>query len=80
MAGFDGHRGWLYDLASAPAHRGEGIGRRLIVAAEERLLALGCLKVQLMVRPENGNVDDFSAALGYELFDTWTTGTCLIAD
>lgn len=50
------------------------------MAAEERLLALGCLKVQLMVRPENGNVDDFSAALGYELFDTWTTGTCLIAD
>lgn len=35
MAGYDGHRGWLYYLASAPARRGEGIGRRLVEAAEE---------------------------------------------
>ncbi len=80
MAGYDGHRGWLYYLASAPARRGEGIGRRLVEAAEERLLALGCPKVQLMVRPGNGGVHDFYAALGYEPFDTWTSGKRLIAD
>ncbi|MFT4052624.1 MAG: GNAT family acetyltransferase [Microbacterium sp.] len=88
MAGYDGHRGWLHDLASASNRRGEGIGRLLVVAAEERLRALGCpkaqlmvqLKAQLMVRPENHGVRGFSAVLGYEPFDTWATGKRLIAD
>lgn len=80
MAGYDGHRGWLYYLASAPSRRGERIGARLVHAAEERLLAMGCPKVQLMVRPENESVRGFYGALGYEPFDTWATGKRLIAD
>ncbi|MFT4213584.1 MAG: GNAT family acetyltransferase [Microbacterium sp.] len=80
MAGYDGHRGWLYYLASAPDRRGEGIGRRLVAAAEERLIALGCPKVQLMVRPENDGVRGFYEELGYEPFATWATGKRLIAD
>lgn len=80
MAGYDGHRGWLYYLATAPARTGQGIGRRLVETAEERLLAMGCPKVQLLVRPENGGVHDFYATLGYEPFDSWTTGKRLIAD
>jgi ribosomal protein S18 acetylase RimI-like enzyme len=80
MAGYDGHRGWLYYLASAPARRGQGIGRRLVEAAEDLLREMGCPKVQLMVRPENGGVHNFYAALGYEPFETWTTGKRLIAD
>ncbi len=80
MAGYDGHRGWLYYLASAPARRGQGIGRRLVETAEERLIALGCPKVQLMVRTENLEVHDFYSALGFEPFETWTTGKRLISD
>jgi len=80
MAGYDGHRGWLYYLASDPGRRGEGIGRDLVAAAEERLLAMGCPKVQLMVRPDNAAARDFYDALGYEPFDTWSTGKRLIAD
>jgi ribosomal protein S18 acetylase RimI-like enzyme len=80
MAGYDGHRGWLYYLASAPARRGEGIGRRLVEAAEALLLEMGCPKVQLMVRTENVEVHDFYAALGFEPFETWNTGKRLIAD
>lgn len=80
MAGYDGHRGWLYYLASAPARQGEGIGRLLVAAAEERLLAMGCPKVQLMVRPDNSGARGFYDALGYEAFDTWATGKRLIAD
>ena len=80
MAGDDGHRGWLYYLAAAPDRRGEGIARRLVAEAEERLIALGCPKVQLMVRPENGVARGFYAALGYEPFETWATGKRLIAD
>jgi ribosomal protein S18 acetylase RimI-like enzyme len=80
MVGYDGHRGWLYYLASDPARRGEGIARALVEAAEERLLAMGCPKVQLMVRPDNEGAQGLYDALGYEPFDTWATGKRLIAD
>lgn len=80
MAGYDGHRGWLYYLASDPARRGEGIARALVGEAEERLLAMGCPKVQLMVRPGNDTARGFYDALGFEPFETWATGKRLIAD
>jgi ribosomal protein S18 acetylase RimI-like enzyme len=80
MAGYDGHRGWLYYLASDPLRRGKGIGRDLVAAAEELLLELGCPKVQLMVRPDNADVLGFYDSLGYERFDTTTTGKRLVAD
>ena len=59
MAGYDGHRGWLYYLASASSHRGQGIGRALVAEAERLLSALGCPKVQLMVRPDNTEARGF---------------------
>ncbi len=80
MAGYDGHRGWLYYLASDPMRRGQGIGRALVTAAEDALLEMGCPKVQLMVRPDNDGVLGFYDTLGYERFDTSTTGKRLIAD
>ena len=36
MAGYDGHRGWLYYLASASERRGAGIGRALVAEAGKR--------------------------------------------
>ncbi len=80
MAAYDGHRGWLYYLASAADRRGEGIGRGLVVEAEHRLLALGCPKVQLMVRPGNEGVFGFYDALGYDRFEIGMTGKRLILD
>ncbi|WP_424447876.1 GNAT family acetyltransferase [Microbacterium arborescens] len=80
MAGYDGHRGWLYYLASAPSHRGQGVGRALVAEAERLLEAMGCPKVQLMVRPENEEVRGFYAELGYEPFSVWTTGKRLVVD
>lgn len=80
MAGYDGHRGWLYYLASASSHRGQGIGRALVAEAERLLRALGCPKVQLMVRPDNTEARGFYGALGYAPFDTWATGRRLIVD
>ncbi|MET0830715.1 MAG: GNAT family acetyltransferase [Microbacterium sp.] len=80
MAGYDGHRGWIYYLASDPMRRGQGIARDLVGAVEELLLELGCPKVQLMVRPDNDDVLGFYDALGYERFDTTTTGKRLIVD
>ena len=42
MAGYDGHRGWLYYLGVAPGVQGSGHGRALVVAAEAWLAAAGC--------------------------------------
>jgi ribosomal protein S18 acetylase RimI-like enzyme len=67
MAGFDGHRGWLYYLASHPDRRGEGIGRALTRACEAHLKDLGCPKVELIVRSENEPVQAFYERIGYRL-------------
>lgn len=80
MAGYDGHRGWLYYLASDPARRGQGIGRALTEEAEARLLAMGCPKAQLMVRSENRQALAFYDRLGYEGNDVLVLGRCLIVD
>ena len=80
MAGYDGHRGWLYYLASDPSRRGQGIARSLVEHAEALLLDMGCPKVQLMVRPDNDIAQGFYEALGFETFETWATGKRLIAD
>lgn len=80
MAGYDGHRGWLYYLATSPARRGEGIARALVAEAERLLEAMGCPKVQLMVRPDNEGARGLYDALGYEPFEIWATGKRLIAD
>lgn len=80
MAGYDGHRGWLYYLASAPGRRGEGIARRLVQEAESRLVALGCPKVMLMVRSDNHAVLDFYDALDYVRETSRLTGKRLIPD
>lgn len=65
MAGYDGHRGWLYTIAVEPAHQRKGIGSRLLMAAEERLAALGCGKINLQVRAGNEAVTQFYARHGY---------------
>ena len=41
MVGHDGHRGWLYYVASAPTVRGRGVGRRMVQAAEAWLRDAG---------------------------------------
>jgi len=80
MAGYDGHRGWLYYLATAASHRGLGIARALVAEAERVLVAMGCPKVQLMVREGNEHVLGFYDALGYERFTVANTGKRLVSD
>jgi len=65
MAGYDGHRGWLYYVAVDPSRQRTGIGRSLVVAAEAWLVAQGAVKIQLMVRTTNEDVAGFYAGLGY---------------
>ncbi|QGZ62127.1 GNAT family acetyltransferase [Paraburkholderia acidisoli] len=65
MAGYDGHRGWLYSLAVAPPARRHGLGTRLVRHAEAALAALGCLKLNLQVLSDKPDVLAFYDALGY---------------
>ena len=80
MAGYDGHRGWINYLAVDPAWRRRGLGRALMDAAEERLLALGCAKVNLQVRDENETARGFYEAIGYRLEPIVSFGKRLISD
>lgn len=65
MAGYDGHRGWLYSVAVLPGEQRHGLGSRLVRTAETALRALGCSKVNLQVRDTNHAVAAFYAGLGY---------------
>jgi ribosomal protein S18 acetylase RimI-like enzyme len=80
MAGYDGHRGWLYYLSSASSHRRRGVGRALVAEAERLLRDMGCPKVQLMVREGNEQALEFYDELGYERFSVSNTGKRLIVD
>ncbi|MEX3948270.1 GNAT family acetyltransferase [Paraburkholderia sp. EG287B] len=65
MAGYDGHRGWLYSVAVAPEARRHGLGTRLVRHAENALAALGCLKLNLQVLTDKAEVLAFYERLGY---------------
>jgi ribosomal protein S18 acetylase RimI-like enzyme len=66
MAGYDGHRGWLYYLAVLPEYQKRGYGRQLVEKAVNELRKLGCLKVNLQVRTSNTSVVDFYKNLGFK--------------
>jgi len=66
MAGYDGHRGWLYAVACDPAWRRQGIASALIEEACRRLTALGCAKVNLQIRAGNEEAAAFYRGLGFE--------------
>jgi ribosomal protein S18 acetylase RimI-like enzyme len=67
LVGHDGHRGWLYYLAVAPARQRQGVGRMLVSAAEQWLAERGVPKVHLMVRETNSAVAAFYQRLGFDL-------------
>lgn len=65
MAGYDGHRGWLYSLAVLPSHRHRGLGTDLVRRAETALAARGCMKINLQIVEGNESVQAFYTSLGY---------------
>jgi ribosomal protein S18 acetylase RimI-like enzyme len=77
MAGYDGHRGWLYAVAVAPEHRRGGTGTLLVNAALEELKRLGCIKVNLQIRPTNTAVAAFYKSLGFATEDRLSMGAFL---
>lgn len=80
MAGYEGHRGWIYYLAVSPQHQGQGIGKVIVLEAEKLLLAKGAPKIDLMVRSTNDKVIGFYQSLGYAAEAVTVMGKRLIND
>ncbi len=80
MAGYEGHRGWLNYLAVEPTAQRAGLGRQLVEAAERRLRAAGCPKVNLQVRRSNVAAIAFYRRIGYAEDDVVSFGKRLEPD
>jgi len=72
IAGWDGWRCHLYRLAVAPHRRREGIGRRLIAAAEERFRVFGGTRADAMVLDDNTDAHAVWSAGGYRRQADWS--------
>ncbi len=80
IAGYDGHRGWLYAVAVKPNFRRQGIGASVIQSAEEALRKLGCIKINLQIRSSNSQVQAFYSSIGYLTEERVSMGKRLDAD
>jgi len=80
MAGYDGHRGWVYYLAVLPKYQKQKIGRLIMEEAEARLLELGCPKLNIMVRSTNSEVISFYKSIGYKVEAVTSMGKRLEPD
>lgn len=80
MAGYEGHRGWINYLAVHSDHQAIGIGKQMMEAAENRLQAAGCPKINLQVRKTNTKVLEFYRAIGYQIDDVVSLGKRLNID
>ena len=74
MAGFDGHRGWVYYVAVRTSYRRKGIGSALMKEVESALSIYGCPKLNLQIRSSNAEVKAFYESLGFEVEERISMG------
>jgi len=67
MAGYDGHRGWIYSVAVSPSHRKARHRISPCVACERVLTSKGAVKINLQIVEGNENVASFYSSLGYSV-------------
>jgi ribosomal protein S18 acetylase RimI-like enzyme len=80
MGGYEGHRGWVNYLAVDPEFQRSGQGRKMMSAIEERLLAMGCPKLNIQVRSGNTQAMEFYRKLGYKVDEAVSMGKRLVED
>ena len=66
MCGHDGRRGLIHHLAVSSDYRRQGIGKKLLDMALEKLKAVGIKKCALFVLKENKTGEAFYKALGWK--------------
>lgn len=74
MAGYDGHRGWIYYLAVHPDYQHKGYGRQIMQSAENLLKDAGCPKINLQVRTSNTKMIEFYKKIGFDMDDVVSMG------
>lgn len=74
MAGYDGHRGWMYSLAVDDRQRHRGYGRALVEHVEGALKKLGCPKLNLQIMANKPETQAFYAKLGYHADEVISLG------
>ena len=77
IAGYDGHRGWLYAVATSPSYRRSGIGQKLVSLAVQSLKNVGCVKVNLQIRATNTEVREFYKSLGFSTEERVSMGVLI---
>ena len=75
MAGYDGHRGWLYAVAVLKEYRRSSTGSKLLKYAMQSLKEIGCIKVNLQIRSTNTEVAAFYESLGFFVEDRLSMGS-----
>jgi len=80
LAGYDGHRGWLYSVAVHPSHQGQGIGKALIAHAERALAQRGCMKINLQIVSSNESVSAFYKSIDYTVEPRISMGKLISAN
>lgn len=77
IVGYDGHRGWLYAVGVSSKFRRNGIGGTLVKSALEELKSIGCVKVNLQIRPTNTEVASFYKSMGFKVEDRLSMGALI---
>jgi ribosomal protein S18 acetylase RimI-like enzyme len=80
LGAWDGRRGWIYHVATAPDRQRSGIARRLVEAVEAGLRAVGCPKVNVIVLDTAGEAAAFWMAAGYTRLAASQYGRVLAAE
>ena len=80
MGSYDGHRGWIYYLAVYPVYQRRGWGKQIMGAVEEKILAMGCPKINLQIRSDNLDAVKFYENIGYKVEERISMGKRLVED
>jgi ribosomal protein S18 acetylase RimI-like enzyme len=62
---YDGRRGWVNRLAVRDDLRNRALGAQLLAELERRFRIVGCVKVNLLIEPDNAGVEAFYRKQGY---------------
>ena len=80
MAGYDGHRGWVYYLAVKPKYQNNGFGKLIMEEVEKLLIKMGCPKIDIMVRKTNLDAINFYKSIDYDVDEVITMSKRLELD
>lgn len=78
IGGFDGRRGMMYHLAVSCNYRQKGIASALVTEIEDRLRKKGCMRMYLLVYPENKTAIEFYEKRNYKKMNVDVHGKDLL--